>query len=418
VTHQEVPTQNLYFHPQFLPGGRQFLVYSTVEAAGAGIYLGTLDAPAIKRLLAADTAGLYLPPGWLLYVEQGPLLARRFNPLRSDLTGEPVTVADSVGQDAGRFVGAFSVSATGVVAYRSAGGGIRRQLTWFDRSGKVLGTLGAPDESNLFDPALSPDGRRAAVERTVQGNTDIWIVDGVRTTRFTFDAGQDTSVQWSPDGSRIAFQSTRKDTNDFFERPSNGAAGEKVIFESPESKTLSDWSRDGRFLLYTRLDPNMSNDIWALALSGDRKPFPVVETRFDERGGHLSPDGRWISYNSNVSGRSEIYVRPFPGPGAPSQISTAGGSTSRWRQDGSELYYVSLDGKLMAVPITTKGATLEPGTPVPLFQIRSELGAGVVRGQYAVAPDGRFLVNVTTGDSTTFPITLLLNWHPPANQGP
>ena len=168
--------------------------FSTARTGGCpGIYLGSLDTPEIKRLTAADTAGLYLPPGWLLYVRQGTLVARRFDPLRGELTGDPVTVADPVGLDAERSVGAFSVSAAGLVAYRSAGGGIRRQLTWFDRSGKVLGTLGAPDENNLFDPALSPDGRRVAVERTVQGNTDIWIIDPVRTTRFTFDAGLDTS---------------------------------------------------------------------------------------------------------------------------------------------------------------------------------------------------------------------------------
>jgi Tol biopolymer transport system component len=274
----------------------------------------------------------------------------------------------------------------------------------------VLGTLGAPDESNLFDPALSPDGRRVAVERTIQGNTDIWIIDGVRTTRFTFDAGLDSSAQWSPDGSRIAFQSARKGPGDFYEKPSNGAGGEELIFESPELKALSDWSRDGRFLLGM-----LNYDLWVWPRDGDRKPWVFLNTKFDEVSPHLSPDGRWVSYHSNESGRYEVYVRPFPGPGAPSQISTAGGSTSRWRPDGTELYYVSLDGKLMAVPIVTQGAALEPGTPMELFQIRNELGGGVVRGQYAVAPDGRFLVNVTTGDSTSFPITLLLNWKPPAN---
>jgi hypothetical protein len=394
-----------------LPGGRQFLFYSTVQAAGAGIYLGSLDAPETKRLTAADTAGLYVPPGWLLYVRQSTLVARRFDPSRGELTGDPVTVADPVGLDAARFLGAFSVSAAGLVAYRSAGGGIRRQLTWFDRSGKVLGTLGAPDENNLYDPALSPDGRRVAVERSIQGNTDIWIIDGVRTTRFTFDEGLDTSAQWSPDGSRIAFQSNRKGTSaDFYVKPSNGAAGEELIFETARNSAVSDWSRDGRFLIGM-----MDFDLWVWPLDGDRKPRVFLNTKFDEISPHFSPDGRWVSYHSNESGRFEVYVRPFPGPGAPSQVSTAGGSTSRWRHDGSELYYVSLDGKLMAVPMTTQGATLEPGTPMELFQIRYELGVGVVRGQYAVATDGRFLVNVTTGDSTSFPITLLLNWKPPTN---
>jgi Tol biopolymer transport system component len=413
VTNRELASQGSNLHPQFLPGDRQFLFYSTGPADAGGIYFGSLDVPETKRLTAADTAGLYVPPGWLLYIRRGALVARRFDPLRGELTGDPVTVADPVGLDAARLVGAFSVSASGLVAYRSAGGGIRRQLTWFDRSGKALGTLGAPDESNLFDPALSPDGRRVSVERTIQGNTDIWIVDDVRTTRFTFDAGLDVSSVWSPDGSRIVFQSNRKGSFDFYEKPSNGAGGEEVIFESAENKTVSDWSRDGRFLI--GLVPR-NVDLWVWPLDGDRKPRAFLSTeQFDERGPHFSPDGRWVSYHSNESGRNEVYVRPFPGPGGQWQISTAGGSTARWRHNGRELYYVSLDGKLMAVPINAQGATLDPGTPVELFRVRSELGGGVVRGQYAVAPDGRFLVNVTTGDSTSFPITLLLNWKPPAN---
>ena len=412
TTNLDFPPPNLYFHPQFLPDGRQFLFYSSVQAAGAGIYLGSLDAPKAKRLTAADTAGLYVPPGWLLYVRQGTLLGRPFDSVRGEFTGDPVTVADPVGLDASRFLGAFSVSAAGLIAYRSAGGGIRRQLTWFDRSGKVLGTLGAPDENNLYDPALSPDGRRVAAERTIQGNTDIWIIDGVRTTRFTFNEGLDTSSVWSPDGSRIAFQSNRKGgaSGDLYVKPSNGAASEELIFETARNSALSDWSRDGRFLI------GMINfDLWVWPLDGDRKPRVFLNTKFDETGAHFSPDGRWVSYHSNESGRFEVYVRPFPGPGAPSQISTAGGSTARWRYDGRELYYVSLDGKLMAVPIIAQGATLDPGTPMELFHVRYELGVGVVRGQYAVAPDGRFLVNVPTGDATSFPITLLLNWKPRAN---
>ena len=244
----------------------------------------------------------------------------------------------------------------------------------------------------------------------MQGNTDIWIIDGVRSTRFTFDAGLDTSSAWSPDGSRIAFQSNRKGTSDFYEKASSGAAGEELIVESPENKILSDWSRDGRFLIGM-----IDIDLWVWPLDGDRTPRVFLNTKFDERGPHFSPDGRWVSYHSNESGRYEVYVRPFPGPGGQWQISTAGGSTARWGHDGKELYYVSLDGNLMAVPINTQGTTLEPGKPMELFRIRSELGAGVVRGQYAVAPDGRFLVNVATGDATSFPITLVLNWKPPAN---
>ena len=162
-------------------------------------------------------------------------------------------------------------------------------------------------------------------------------------------------------------------------------------------------------------DPKTALDPWVLPLEGDRKPRVFLSTNFTETGAHFSPDGRWVSYQSNESGRNEIYARPFPGPGGQWQISTAGGINARWRHDGKELYYIAPDGQLMAVPIATQGATLEPGTPVALFQSRSTLGGNTgARAQYAVAPDGRFLINVTTGDATSSPITLLLNWKPPA----
>jgi serine/threonine protein kinase len=412
VTKPALPP-GLHSHPEFLPGGRQFLFYvagSGQSGETAGIYLGSLDTPEVKRITAADSAGLFLPPSWLLYLRQGTLEARRFDPSRGELTGDPVTVADPVWLDAVRPKGAFSVSMAGLVAYRSAGGSIRRQLTWFDRSGNVLGTLGAPDENNLFDPSLSPDGRRVAAERTIQGNTDLWIIDAERMTRFTFDAGYDGSPMWSSDGSRIAFQSNKRGTLGLYQKPSNGAGTEELIFEVPESTTLSDWSRDGRFVI------GLTNlDLWVWPLAGDRKPWPFLNTKFDERGPHFSPDGRWVAYHSNESGRYEVYVRPFLEPGGLWQISTAGGSTARWRHDGRELYYVTLDGKLMAVPITTQGATLESGTPTELFQIPGPSRAGLNRGQVTVAADGRFLANVPTGDGTNVPITLLLNWKPPAN---
>jgi Tol biopolymer transport system component len=415
VTKPDSPRQLGHGYPQFLPGGRQFLFYAGGQADAQGIYLGSLDAPETKRLTAADTAGLYAPPGWLLYIRQGTLVARRFDPLRGELTGDPVTVADPVGFDSTRSVGAFSVSAAGLVTYRSASGGIRRQLTWFDRSGKVLGTVGAPDENNLLDPALSPDGRRVAMDRSVQGNRDIWIIDDIRTMRFTFDAGDDTFPTWSPDGSRIAFLSNRKGVNNIYIKPSSGAGSEELLFESPLPNTVSDWSRDGRFLLGMINDPKTALDLWVWPLDGDRKPRLFLSTNFSERGPHLSPDGRWVSYQSDESGRPEIYVRPFSEPGGQWQISTAGGINGRWRHDGKEFYYIAPDGQLMAVPISTQGATLVPGTPVALFQSRSTLGGNTAaRGQYTVAPDGRFLINVTTGDATSSPVTLLLNWKPPA----
>jgi Tol biopolymer transport system component len=407
-----LPPQSAGNFPYFLPGGRQFLFYKPIGSEDTrGIYLGSLDSPVTKRLIAADTAGVYLPPGWLLFMRQGTLMAQGYDPAREELRGDPVTVADRVAFDSSLKTGAFSVSAAGLVMYRT-GGGDRRQLTWFDRSGKALGTAGAPDENDLIAPELSPDGRRVMVQRTVQGNTDIWLLDGARTTRFTSDAEIERLPIWSPDGTSILFGSTRKGARDLYQKHLNGADVEEPFLESLMDKAPNSWSRDGHFLLYTNLDPKAGADLWVLRLAQDRKPFIFLSTRFDERAGQFSPDGRWVAYQSNESGPFQIYVRAFPGPGGQSQISTSGGIQTRWRRDGKELYYIAPDGKLMAVPITAKGATLDAGIPVALFQTRIWGGGtnAFNRQQYDVAPDGRFLISVTPEESTNTPLTLLLNW--------
>jgi Tol biopolymer transport system component len=315
--------------------------------------------------------------------------------------------------DGGSSVGAFSVSAAGPIAYR-AGAASRRQLTWFDRSGKALGTVGAPDENGLSFPMLSPDGRRVAVHRTVQGNADLWLLDDVRTTRFTFDVSLDRYAIWSPDGSRIVFDSNRKGQRDLYQKPSNGAGSEELLLESPQDEAALDWSADGRFLLYLVLnDPKTSLDLWALPLEGDRKPFVFLNATFEESLGQFSPDGRWVVYVSNESGRYEIYVRPFPKSGGQWQVSTAGGIWPRWRPDGKELYYIGPNGEMMAAPITATGTALEPGAPVALFPTRI-FGGGVDNAQgrqYDVTRDRRVLINTVLDDDAS-PITLLQNWKP------
>jgi eukaryotic-like serine/threonine-protein kinase len=413
------PGHTGHFFPQFLPGGRQFLFAVAGSADTQGIYLGSLDSPETRRLTYADAAiaagptgadagGMYLPSGWLLYTRQGTLVARRFDPARGELTSDPVIVADAV-------VG-FSVSPAGLVAYRAGRVTNRRQLTWFDRAGKAAGTLGGLDENGLIGPEVSPDGRRAAVTRTVDGNMDIWLLDGARTTRFTFDESVDMWPVWSPDGSRIMFSSARKGVNDLYQKPSNGAGSEELLLESPQQKISNDWSPDGRFILYFVPDPQTSFDLWARPVEEKRKPFVFLNTKFSERKGRFSPDGRWVAYQSNQSGREEVYIRPFPEPGGQWQVSTEGGIWPRWRRDGKELYYIAPDARLTAVPITSKGGTLEPGTPIPLFQTRI-VGAGTdpgLQAEYDVAPDGRFLINTALADAAS-PITLIQNWKPPAN---
>jgi eukaryotic-like serine/threonine-protein kinase len=410
--------------PYFLPDGRRFLFYSQGTPETGGLYLGSLDSAEIKRVAAAaDTSAAYTPAGWLVWIRAGTLVAQHLDLERGELTGDPVVLVDPVTFDAGTFAGAFSVSATGLIAYRSGNAG-RHQLSWFDRSGKMLGAIGAPDESGLSAPRLSPDGRRVAVWRTVQNNSDVWLLDGARTSRFTFDAALDRYPVWSPDGSRIVFDSNRKGTRNFYVKPSSGASSEELFLETPQDKTGADWSADGRFFLYHAGDAQTTFDIWVMPLEGDHKPQVFLKTNFDERWGKFSPDGRWIAYMSNESGRFEVYVRPFVAPAPASakggqaggqwQVSTAGGIFPTWRPDGKELYYIGLNSQIMAAPVVVTGTTLEPGTPVALFQTRI-YGGGGENGQgrqYDVSRDGRFLIN-TIVDEATFPITLLQNWKPP-----
>jgi len=412
VTHVDRPRQLSHRFPQFLPDGRQFLFFVQGPPDTQGVYLGTLDSRQAQRLTPADVAGTYLPSGWLLYMRQGTLVGRRFNATPGELTGDPITVADNVGLDVSNSSSAFSVSRDGIVAYRSIGTG-RRQLTWFDRAGNAIGTLGPRDENELVAPSLSPDGRRVAAHRTVQGNTDIWIFDAARTTRFTFDAGRDLFPIWSPDGRSVAFDSNRSGHRYFYQKRSDLAGAEAPLLETPEDKVLNDWSPDGQSLLYVEPNnPETGANIWHVALSGDRRPISFVKTAFLERAGQFSPDGRWVAYHSNETGPYEVYVRGFPGSGGQQQVSTSGGIQARWRSDGQELYYIAPDGMLMAVAITMNGAALEPGTPVALFRTRIWGGGtnATQNQQYDVSPDGRFLLNVAVDDVAMAPITLLLNW--------
>ena len=306
---------------------------------------------------------------------------------------------------------ALSASAAGPLAYRTAVPE-PRQLIWFERSGKQTGTIGEPDTAEPTAARPSPDGRTVALTRRVSGNTDVWLIDATQGVprRFTFDAATDLGPTWSPDGSRIFFHSARKGGgfNSLFQKPVTGAGAEEVLFESSENKNVMDSSSDGRFILFSSQSPKTARDLWALPLSGDRRPFVVVQTGFEENGGRFSPDGRWIAYHSNESGRNEVYVQPFPGPGPNTRISTNGGTNVQWRGDGREIFYQAPDNRLMAVPITLSadGRTVDAGRPVALFATRSG-------SQYAAASDGqRFLITTSLENAATPPITVVLNWKP------
>ena len=313
-------------------------------------------------------------------------MARRLDLARGSLTGEPVVIANNVAVSS-TLLTAVSMSSTGEIAYRVRGGATN-QLTWLDRTGKSLGTVGSPGTNELH-PAVSADGRRLVVVRTVQNNSDVWLLEGDRTSRLTFDAGVDQDPIWSPDGSRVAFQSKRKGRSDSGQKLASGVGLEVPIVISDQDKIPTSWSSKGAFLLYYSIDPQSGDDLWVVRMKPDRPqsaddgskaraPSVFLKTPYRELAGVFSPDGRWIAYMSNESGRMEVYMRPFVDPTQPGvsrvggqwQISSEGGLYPRWRRDGKELYYLNLAGDMMAATVVLKAATLEAGVPVTLFQQR------------------------------------------------
>jgi Tol biopolymer transport system component len=292
---------------------------------------------------------------------------------------------------------------------------------WFDRSGKELGRIG-DNSVDRYGPELSPDGRTVALTRIVDGNSDVWLMDLQRGVprRFTLDVANENSAIWSPDGVRIAFASNRSGNNNVYQKPASGAGREELLVtaapQDVPDRSPSDWSLDGRYLLYRTQSSRTRYDVWAWALDGSTPTFPIAQTDADDRDGQFSPDGKWVAFESDESGRFEIYVQRFPGPGTKWPISTNGGAQVRWSRDGRELFYISLDGHLMAVTVRLDAGpgTVEADTPVALFATHVGSPVSVFRQQYVVSPDGRrFLFNTLADDDRVSPITIIQNWKPP-----
>jgi Tol biopolymer transport system component len=412
-------TQIGHVFPQFLPDGRHFLFYG-IGRPDKGVYIGQLDAQDARRVIDADTAATYASLGYLLFGRQDTLFGQRFDPVRLTLIADAVPISDQafLESDPTARMSPVSASATGLIAHRTGTGVNGQQFVWVDRSGKELEKVGASDRLRPGNPALSPDGRHVVLDRTLEGNSDLWMLELSRgiPTRLTSDPAIDAYPLWSPDGKSIVFASNRKGVFDLYQMPAAGGQ-EELLLATPLSKVPLDWSRDRRFLLYVVADPKTGSDLWALRLDGDRKPFPVVQTTFTESGGQFSPNGKWVAFHSNTSGRLEVYIQSFPGPGPSNPVSTTGGAQPRWRPDGKELFYIGLDGRLMAVSITIAATgTVEPGVPVPLFptHIGGAVPGGTSRQNYMVSPDGqRFLMNTVVSEGPVSPITVILNWKGP-----
>jgi serine/threonine protein kinase len=404
--------------PFFLPDGRHFLYLvasfgSGEEREKMGIYAGSLDSKEEKFLVTTKSTMAYAPPGYLLFLRERTLMAQAFDEMTSGVRGEPFPVADSVLYFPQTANSLFSVSNTGLLLYQAGSSQVLAQLSWRDRGGREVGSLGIPaDQAN---PRISPDGKRVALDIIDHqtGNMDIWIYpsSGGVATRVTSDRAIDGSPVWSPDGQQIAFMSLRKGHPDVYLRSSSGAGSEECILESERAKYTVDWSPDARFVLFRAIDAKSNMELWALPVAGDRKPFPFLKPAFGVSHGQFSPDGRWVAYASNESGKWEIFVAPFPGPGGSVKVSAAGGSEPRWRRDGRELFYLAPDGKLMAVEVTP-GSIFEAGAATPLFQTRRRVAVSSTDTfSYDVSADGqRFLVSNDVGEVTSSPLTVVLNW--------
>src|SRR5262245_15372026 len=424
VTQLDRPRQTGHRFPTFLPDGRHFLYYVAGSPDVRGVYVGQHGSQS-QRLLDADAPAVYAPPvaavtGQLLFVRQSVLWAQDFDAGKLELSGIPFKVAEQIAVDTGRNVAALAASAAGSIVYRTGSTAGGSQLTWFDRAGKEVGKAGGPalDLGLAANPSLSPDGRFVAMSRSVDGNTDIWRLDVDRDilTRFTSETVPEIYPRWSPDGQRIVYSAPTggKPGFDLYEKSVNSTAPGTLLLKVDTVAVATDWSSDGRVLLYRHLDPKTQTDIWALPTDGDRRPFPVVQTAFDERDAQFSPDGKWIAYQSNESGRFEIYVQPFPGPGGKTQVSIDGGAQPRWQRDGRELFYIALDGYLNSVPMrfASNNTIVQAGSPARMFM--THVGAVVQGGSsqaYVLSRDGqRFLMNTVAEVASSSPITVILNW--------
>jgi Tol biopolymer transport system component len=403
--------------PAFLPDGRHFLFYAMGNPDVRGIYVGELGRDAIRRLTEADTPAVFVAPNHLLYVQHSTLFAHLMDPSTMALRGRPMPLAEGISADAMGGLGAFAASAETIV-YRTGRSAGRRQFRWLDRAGKELSQVGLPEVLGPSYASMSPDGRRLAVQRSVDGNTDIWLVDVEQGTpiRFTTEPQADIAPVWSPRGDRIVYASQKNDAFQLFEKALDGTPA-RLLLSTSQNKQATDWSPDGRYLLFRTitLARNADIDIWALPLESGQMPFAVVRTPFEERDAQFSPDGKWIAYHSNESGQHEIYVQPFQGAGDRMRISKDGGVQARWRSDGRELFYLTLQGELVAVPIAVRpdARSLQPGRAVPLFQARAGPVQGVALHSYTVASDGqRFLVE-TVIEETPAPISVIVNWNAP-----
>ncbi len=379
-----------HFRPRFLPDGRHFL-FQVYARVGHGEYVGSIDSMERRLLIEASA----LPAGFMGHIADYAL------------AGEPVRIAEGIARVPGGAAAFTASSGAGIVAYRTADPQKTTRLTWFDRAGRAIGWAGSP--AAYEDPALSPDGRRVAVQRwDTPERRSIWIIDSERgtETRFTTNP-DDMGPLWSPDGTRIVYSSARDTPPNLFVRSVSGAeSSEDRLFMSRFFHFPTGWSADGQRIVHGMFAAETGYDLLVLDLK-TKTSTPLAQTAYDEKNASLSTDGRWVAYTSDETGRSEVYIKPMAGSGRTMRISTNGGEYPAWRPDGREVFYLEARTKLMSVALATNGAPAA-GQPTALFEAR--FGPSE-RRPYDVSADGRrVLVNLVVDEVTASPITVIVNW--------
>jgi len=404
-----------HYWPQILPGGRFLYFVRSTKRENSGVYAASLAKPREPvQVLATDTNALYAPAGdgarnnrkgYLLWLRGGTLVAQDFDAATLKLSGVPHPLADPVAKIGASGQMQVSVSATGILLYNSTSP--LRQFRWVDRTGKPLGAVGEPTGNAFFH--LSPDGRRIVVTRGSPVGADLWMLDVDRgvPSLFASRPGLNVGPVWSPDGRTVLFSSDAPPN--LFRKNASGAGEEQRLTRSPNPQFAADWSRDGRFILYDETDvPGNQRSVWVLPVAPrDAKPRPYMRTTFNDDNGQFSPDTRWVAFQSDESGRYEVYIDTFPEPRGKVRISTGGGVMPEWGAGGRELFYISPDSMLMSVSLKLGTGSLEPSAPRALFPL---LVIDTDVSPYDAARDGQRFLVLETAEHATQPLTVIVNW--------